>query len=219
MSLNVITGLQAAKTRAASLNKTVTIADRLFNSYLQPYLGSVSLGLAVGHLLTVNPQLSVTPEVTKDRRRGFMKTTALQASKLGLTWESLDTPDTCGYVWGCDINNTALNLYTTNQALFSEPDHTFWMSAYCNYLLGDATFKLIWDLRDTQKYDIYTSLLYAVNDLKRSLPGWPVLRLKKTVLVDCECVRLIALKYGKLSSDNYGIQPVVNRTKIHGLTQ
>ena len=209
--LSIADGQNSAERRAIADTQLYQKATARFGTIIEPYRGDAPLTLGLCHVLRVNPQLFVSPEPSKDRRRGFMFATIGMAREAGVKWEELDKPTTCAYIWGRDINADGKNLYSNNQTVFSEPDADFWKCAYMKHTLGDAAFKAVWAARDNTQPTVYASLLYAVNDLKRSLPGWPVMILRKTVLVDLPYVFEMTKRGGKLYSDGYGVEPVLTK--------
>jgi len=195
--------------------KLYEAASNKFYSFILPYLNDAPKGVAIGHLLRVNRELLASPSPTKDRRRGFMYATATMAKQAGISWEQLDDVLTCGYVWGRDINNDSLSLYTTNQDLFTIPNEDFWRCAYLKHVLGDTNFSTIWRERHVATPSVYDSLIYAVNARKKGLPGWPVIKLKREVLVGCEYVFQIGKRAGTMTTSGFGIQPVLNHNSIN----
>lgn len=178
------------------------------------YNGHAPKALALGHLVNVNPQLETSPGFTEDRRRGFMFASVSAVNDAGLKWASLDEPNTCAYVWGRDINATSLSTYTKNKNLFTEPGEDFWKTSYLAHRLGEVPFSIIWNARYRDEETIYASLIYAVNDWSRSIPGWSVLKLKKLALYDCPHVFELARRGGSFLTEGYGIQPVLNKTNM-----
>lgn len=214
MAITIESGARSAKFKAAQDSNIYREADNKFGGFLNPYLGDLPKGFAIGHLLRVNRKLLASPPFTEDRRRGFMLATINMARESRIEWSQLDDALTCGYVWGRDINSDALSLYTTYGDLFSKPGDDFWRTAYLRHVLGDTAFKALWGTRDTGQATIYDSLIYAVNARKKSLAGWPVIKLKNTVLVGCEYVYQIAKRAGSTTSKGWGIQPVMSRANM-----
>jgi hypothetical protein len=142
-----------------------------------------------------------------------MYATINMARSAGVEWERLDEPLVCSYTWGRDINADSKALYQEQTALFPEPSKDFWKCAYLKHVLGNGAFSVIWGLRDLSQPTVYDSLLYAVNGLSRSLPGWPIITLKHTVLVGCPYVYELASRGGKMKSKGYGIEPVLTESQ------
>jgi len=189
-------------------------AAEKFGKVITAYLGDFPKTLAIGHVLRVNPKLETAPDVSKDMRRGFMFARRQYAIEAQVTWSKLDEPRTGAYVWGRDVNDASQTLYTANTSLFSSPNVDFWRCAYLKHTLGDAAFQQVWYTRDTTQSTVYDSLLYAVNNLRRKLPGWTIIKLKKTVFMDCEFVYQIALRGGTLNTKGFGIQPVLTENNF-----
>jgi len=214
MRLNISNGQRCAQRMALNNTELYRDAQRVFGRTIDPYLGDAPKALGLAHLIHVNPKLEIAPTPSKDRRRGFMFTTIAMANVVEVKWEQLDDPITCAFVWGCDINADARSLYSANQTLFTEVNADFWKCAYLKHVLGDMAFQAIWDIRDTSQSTVYDSLLYAVNNLSRSLPGWPVIKLHHQVLVGCAYVFEVAKRSGGLYSSGYGLQPVLKKNNF-----
>ena len=212
MSLTVERGQQAAAKKALSSDALYRQAQRMYGRTIAPYQGDAPRALGLAHLTMVNPKLLSAPTPTSDRRRGFMLATAAMAKVAGVTWQALDDPLTCAYVWGRDINADARNLYSTQSYYFPTVNDDFWKCAYLKHILGDSRFSIVWNTRDTTQDTVYDSLLYAVNNTARSLPGTTVVRQKKLVLLDCAYVFEMAKRGGGLRSSGYGIEPVLNKS-------
>jgi len=211
MSLTIASGKIDARSKAAASSNVYQEASDKYGRILLNYLGHFPKPLAIGHLLQVNPTLVDAPEITKDMRRGFMLARRQYAIEAGVDWSKLDTPRSGAYVWGRDVNDASQTLYTANTSLFSTPSTDFWRCAYLKHVLGDAPFQQVWDARGSQYDTVYESLLYAVNDLNRKLPGWTIIKLKKAVFVDCEYAYQIAQRMGSLTTAGFGIQPVLSQ--------
>lgn len=211
MTLTIENGKVSARTMAAKSTRLYQEASEKYGRIILPYLGNFPRALAMGHLLRVNPNLEDAPEITKDMRRGLMLARRQYAVEAGVKWTKLDTPRTGAYVWGRDVNDASQTLYTANQSLFSTPGEDFWRSAYLKHVLGDVPFQMVWDTRETTYDTVYESLLYSVNAQRRRLPGWTIIKLKKVVFVDCEFAYQIAQRMGTLTTEGFGIQPVLTQ--------
>ena len=211
MSITAESGLRSAKLRASESVKIYDNGNRLYGRLLESYSGDSPKGLALAHLVSINPLLEPIPPVLRDRRRGFMKATVGMSIEAGIDWEDLDDTTVCAYVWGRDINSDSLSLYTTNQTLFLQPNKDFWSTSYIKHRVGEAVFSFLWDTRDTSQDSVFNSIIYRVSTLRRNVLGIPILHLKKTVLYDCQFVVELAKIAGTLSSTGFGIQPVLNR--------
>ncbi len=211
MRLSIEEGQESARRSALNASVLYRQATTKFGRTISPYLGDAPRALGISHLLRVNPALEVSPTPSADRRRGFLFATANMARIAGVAWADLDTPLTCAYVWGRDVNLTSKNLYGANQALFTSPGSDFWKCAYLKHVLGDVAFSVVWQSRDTTQATVYDSLLYAVNSMARSIPGWPIIKLRRTVLVDCAYTIELAKRGGGLTSAGFGIEPVLTQ--------
>ena len=214
MRLTPEDGLRSAKKLASEKWDDYQLALRTYGNTINQFLGHLPKSIAIGHLLRVNPALEAVLPITGDRRRGFMYATFEGARIADIAWEDLDDPTTCAYIWGRDINDASSWLYTNNVSVFTSPDEDFWRCAYLAHVLGQTTFSLIWTTRDTLQPTAYGSLISRIDNLRKSLPGWPIIKLKKTVFVDCAFVFEIAKRGGSLVSIGYGIQPIPNQNQI-----
>ena len=214
MALTIESGRVSARQAAAGSTTLYQQGVEKFGKIITAYLGHFPKALAYGHLLRVNPKLENAPEIPPDMRRGFMLARRPYALNADVDWERLDEPRIGAYIWGRDVNDASQTLYTANTSLFSSPDTDFWRTAYLKHALGDSPFQQLWDARDTSQPAVYDSLLYAVNNLRRRLPGWTIIKLKKTVFVDCEYAYQIALRTGSLTTEGFGIQPVLTENNF-----
>ena len=214
MTLTVESGLRSAKLRASESVKTYDDGNRLYGRLLEAYRGDAPRGLALAHLVNVNPLLEPIPPVLRDRRRGFMKATVTMSIEAGVGWEELDDTTTCAYVWGRDINSDSLNLYTTNQSIFSSADRDFWSTSYLKHRVSDPVFSFLWNIRDTSQSTVFDSIIYRVSTLRKNVLGFPILMLKKIVLYDCQFVVELAKAAGTLSSTGFGLQPVLGMSAM-----
>ena len=215
MSITVESGRLAARVKAAQNIALFDTSNHTFGRLIDTYRADVPSGLALAHLVSVNPTLVTNPPIlSSDGKRGFMKASMPMAKEAGILWKNLDDPQTCAYVWGRDINKDSLNLYTTNRSLFEKPNKDFWSTVYLKHRLGDPTFNALFSRRDTTKTTVYDSVLYSVNALTRSVLGTPIISLKHLVLIECQFVIELAQKAGSLSSSGFGIQPVLSRDAV-----
>jgi hypothetical protein len=215
MTITVESGRLAAKTKAGQNIALFDTGNQTFGRLINTYKADVPLGLALAHLVSVNPTLVTNPPIlSSDGKRGFMKASMPMAKDAGIPWKNLDDPQTCAYVWGYGMNKDSLSLYTTNQALFTKSDKDFWATAYLKHRLGAAVFNALFSQRDTTQATVYDSLLYSVNALTRHVLRIPVIAIKHLVLIECQFVIELAQKAGSLSSSGFGIQPVLSKNAI-----
>lgn len=212
MRLTPERGLQDATKKAIAATPTYQQAQRQYGRLIEPYLGDAPRTLGLAHLVRVNPKLLTAPDPTPDRRRGFMFATMSMANTAGVAWESLDTPVTCAYVWGRDINAASKNLYQQQAHWFPTIGEDFWKCSYLKHAFGEAAFSVIWNQRDVSQATVYDSLLYAVNAMRRSLPGTTVVRQRYLAMVDCAYVFEMANRGGGMYSTGYGIEPVLSKS-------
>jgi len=210
MQLTPERGQKAARTKAIASTDEYHKAQRLYGRMIEPYLGDAPRALGLAHLVRVNPKLEAAPTPTLDRRRGFLFATITMANMAGVKWEKLDDPMTCAYVWGRDINSDAKGLYEEQSYWFTTGGADFWKCAYLRHVFGDTAFSVIWNQRDTAQATIYDSLLYAVNDMQRALPGTTVVKQRRLAMSDCAYVFEMAKRGGGMNSAGYGIEPVLS---------
>lgn len=209
--MNITDGIRSAQVKASQSRTLYQQAVERFGKLVNSYIGHFPNGMAIGHLIQVNPGLKTTLLPSADRRRGFMYAPFQESRNANLDWDSLDQPTNAAYVWGRDVNRIGSRLYTENSSLFSSPGEDFWRTVYLWHVLGDFTFRLVWDIRDTEQATVYDSIIYAVNATSKNFPGWPSYRLKHVVLLDCQFVFEIAKFEGSLKTKGYGIQPVLTK--------
>lgn len=211
MSLTVENGEKEAQRKAAADMALYKKAKGLFNWIFEKYHSDVPISLGLGHLLSVNRNLSVKPPVTRDQRRGFLLAPRQIASNAGVPWENLDDTNTCTYIWYRDINGIGKYLHENNPTLFTSPNEDFWKCVYLQHRLGLSVFKVLWNSRDTSQSSVYNSLLYAVSNITRQVAGLSPVELRKLVFSDCAYVFILAKKEVPLQSTGYGIEPVLTR--------
>lgn len=212
MRLTPERGLQEAAKKAIASTGTYQQAQRQYGRLIESYIGDAPRALGLAHLLRVNPALVEAPTPAPDQRRGFMFATRSMANTAGVPWESLDTPITCAYVWGRDINATAKSLYREQSYWFPTVGEDFWKCSYFKYAFGTSAFPIVWSQRDVSQTTVYDSLLYAVNDMKRSLPGTTVVKQRYLAMVECAYVFELAKRGGGMHSTGYGLEPVLTES-------
>jgi hypothetical protein len=242
MSLTLETGRRSAKAKAEADAALYATARLRYGGNVTEMKGDAPVGLLLGHVLRVNRNLSDTPPVTKDRRHGFMKASISEANTVKIRTAQLDEPPTCAFVFGREINRAATTLYTTYRSLFTQADENFWKTVYLYVTLGPATFNYVWkkanpSVTTTSKPVLvfsgrlgnwkmesattkdstnlaYEDLLYAVNTLTSTPPGWNVTSFKKLVLVDCEYVYRLWELYGPSKLGGFGTLPVLSGNQM-----
>lgn len=246
MSLDLQSGQRAADAKAVRDASLYATARRQFGNAVTQMRGDAPAGLLLGHVLRVNPALSLTPPVKKDRRVGFMKASVNEARTVNIRTVQLEEADTCAFVYGREINRAATSLYTKYQRLFTRANNNFWKCAYLYVTLGSATFNALWSATDprvdttikpvfeetyrgrgnwkleaTTTHDsrdvAYDDLLYVVNALKTAPPGWKLTEFKKLVLVDCEYVYALWKRYGASKLGGFGSLPVLRNYQMRNI--
>lgn len=244
MSLDLQTGLRAADDKAVREASLYANARRQFGNSIEQMRGDAPTGLLLGHVLRVNPALSLAPPVKKDRRVGFMKASISEAKTVNIRTAQLEEAPTCAFVFGREINRAATTLYTKYRSLFTLADSNFWKCVYLYVTLGATLFETLWSqasprvtkivepvyvvpsrarrgnwkLESTTTHDstnaAYTDLLYVVNDLTSAPPGWRLTEFKKLVLLDCEYVYALWRRYGASKLSGFGTLPVLRNDQM-----
>jgi hypothetical protein len=214
MSLNPEDGARYAQQLARAHTALYQEANSVYGKLIAQFCEDFPKAFVLGHLTRVNPTLVTAPLVTSDRRRGFLYAPFDTLSSIDVKWENLDDPTTCAYVWGYDINLHAQQLYAPNEKYFPKPNTDFWRSVYLRHVLGRVPFEVIWEARNTRTTPVYNSLLYVVNSLRRGLPGWPLIKLKRTVFFDCAYSYELALQGGTTTTEGFGRFPVLQQTDL-----
>ena len=76
--------------------------------------------------------------------------------------------------------------------------------------MGPSIFQDLVAKRDPDAEDVYTGILNHVESRASGLPGWSVVKLKKTIFDDCEYVYNLSTSAGSLASSGWGKQPVLD---------
>ena len=189
-------------------------AETRFRDLLLRYRSDIPYALIVAHLIKVNPKLSTNPD-PKGNRKGFLYTRIEIARFASLDWNRMHQPEACAYAWCLDLNRCARILYTNNKSLFPTPSVDFWKCVYLQYSLGPTAFNIVWNAASPRasEGEVYPQLVYAVNSLNRSLPGWPAGKLQREVLVGMEEVFYTWRVKGTGVIDGYGRPPVTSGTE------
>jgi len=237
----------AARVKALASRSLYVQAYKKYGSLLLSMRGDAPIGLLVGHVLRVNPELSDAPPVKKDARRGFAKASYAEARTMDIPAERLDEPATCAYVIGREINRTATVLYTTHPALFATPNNLFWKCVYLAHTLGTSLFEttsnaafsgvtassapvairdsrgriLSWEVPGATARntpaDLYTRIYYAVNSATTAPVGYRTGEYKKLVLMDCEYVYNIWNLFGGGEPRGFGRLPVLSNSQTQAI--
>lgn len=209
MTLTPVNGARVAKQMALDHSATYVRANKTYGGLLAEYCEDFPLSFALGHLARVNPTMSPSPTPSIDRRRGFMYTPVTFLSSIDIDWEKLDDTTSCAYAWGYDLNSHSRHLYYNNSGVFEEPDVDFWRCVYARHVLGTVPFDTIWLQRNKQQATVYDGFLYTVNNLRRRVPGWSLIKLKRTVFIDCAYSFEFSKQRGTLLSEGFGRTPVL----------
>lgn len=188
-------------------------AEARYRDVLLRYRSDIPYALVVAHVIKVNPNLSNSPE-PKQNRKGFLYARIEMARFAAIDWNRMHDPEACAYVWCFDLNRSARILYTNNTNLFPRPSIDFWKCVYLQYWLGPTVFNILWNRASprSENGEVYPQLLYVVNSVNKSLPGWPVAKLQQEVLVGLEEVFYTWRVKGTSVIDGYGRPPVTSDT-------
>jgi hypothetical protein len=188
-------------------------AETKYREYVTRYRSQIPYSLVIAHLIKVNPKLLLNPPSWRNRR-GFLYGTIEIARYASIDWNRMREPEACAYVWCLELNRTARLLYTNNEKLFPRPSIDFWKCVYLRHWVGEYIFKTIWNTASprAENGEVYPQLLYAVNSIERSLPGWPAGKLQQEVLVGLEEVFYTWLTKGTSLIDGFGRPPVTGGT-------
>lgn len=164
-------------------------AETKFRRYVTEYRSDAPYALVLAHLITANPALAQSPPVWRSRK-GFLYAGLEAARYAGLDFGRANKPEVCAYLWSLELNRNAQLLYTKNPKLFPTASIDLWKCAYLQYRLGTSLWASLWLAAAPRASagDVYPQLVYVVNNLTRSLAGWPVEKLKREVLVTLEQV-------------------------------
>lgn len=77
--------------------------------------------------------------------------------------------------------------------------------------IWETSFSVIWNQRDRTQTTVYDSLIYAVKDMGRPLPGTTIVKQQQLAMVDCAYVFAMAKRGGGMNSTGYGMEPVLSR--------
>ena len=214
MSLTPESGARIARQLARRDASLFWRANHTYGSLIASYHEDFPKAFVLGHLVRVNPGLQPSPAPTTNRRRGFLYAPYGNLKSMGIKWENLDDTTTCAYAWSYELNLNARQLYEPNKNLFPESNTDFWRTVYLRYVLGTVPFGIIWNARDREQASVYDSLVYAVNQLRRQIPGWNLIHLKRAVFVDAAHSFELARAGGSTSSSGFGRFPVLSRNSL-----
>jgi hypothetical protein len=237
----------AALAKAKAARNLYAAAYKKYGALLLSMRGDAPIGLLVGHVLRVNPELSDTPAVRKDARRGFAKASYAESRTVNIPVSQLDEPPTCAYVHGREINRAASNLYTTHPTFFTTADRNFWKCSYLAHTLGTSVFENLcsaacpalpsqsapvatrdragnivsWEVpplaSNSAIDDLYSEIIYHVNTSTVVPAGYTPTAYKKLVLLDCEYVCKVWELYGNGNSNGFGRLPVLSGSQAQAI--
>lgn len=207
---------EEAQSAAAVDYNLYQIANRKYGVLLSTYRGGLPIPLGVAHVLRVNRDLIDAPDsLGQNRARGFAKASTSVARDSSFQIEDLDRPSVCAYIWGREVNRLARALYDSHPLLFPDSREDFWKTVYVKHALGDAVFNQLWALANPSNAgEVHDTLVAEVTTLKKAIPPWNVLRLKRIVQYDCEYVFALCQRRGGLISDGYGKVPTMKKQEV-----
>ena len=137
-----------------------------------------------------------------------MRVNITSAKEFGVPKKNLVKDLTSIYVFCRQLNRDAQFLYTNNTSLFSYPYTDLWSCAYLRSALNSRAFDTLWTLAAPHSTPVYEVLLSYVSTMNTSLVDWPVRKLRKFVLYDCEFVISLAKYQAPLISSGTGKEPI-----------
>lgn len=203
-------GLTTAKALAQVGRNQYSEVSRIYGPALDSYLGQVPRGIAVSHVLRINPRLRALPNFTEGQYRGFMRVSVEAASLAGIVWDRLKDPNLCAYVWLRYLNYGSYDLYQKSPYIFTTPDETFWRCAYLQDAVGKVVFDYLWaEAAPSSDSNAYEDILYVVMNNTKTIGNLSPHRLATLVFRDCEFVfQLTKLICGTIQSSGPGEEPI-----------
>lgn len=174
--------------------------NTIYGGYVDTYRAHAPRSLVLAHILRTNPTLAPLPE-------GVMRVDIAYAKNYQVPKENLINDVASIYVFCRGLNQEALYLYTTHSSLFVSPYRELWKCAYLRLALRPRAFDIIWTAAHPQG-NAYEAVLDYVANTKASIVDWPVRKLKRFVLYDCEFAIKLAEMQGPLTSVGPGVEPI-----------
>lgn len=209
-------GLTTARALAQAGRNQYSEVSRIYGSALDASLGQVPRGIAVSHVLRVNPRLHQLPNFSEGQYRGFMRVSKEAATHAGIVWDRLKDPNLCAYTWLRYLNYQAYSLYQENPYIFTSPDETFWRCAYLQDAIGKVIFDYLWaQASPSSASDPYDDILYVVTNNTQTIGALPPQRLTTLIFRDCEFVFQLTKRIrGMVQSDGPGEEPIPPTSEI-----
>jgi hypothetical protein len=174
--------------------------NSIYGGHIDTYKSDIPRSLGIAHILRTNPDLAVLPE-------GVMRVDITAAIDYDVPKKNLVKDVASIYVWCRQLNREAHFLYTNNSSLFVYPYPDLWKCAYLRTSLRPRSFDVLWSLVNPLA-NAYESLLNYTETITQSILDWPVRKLKKFVLYDCDFAVQLAQSQGPMVSSNTGREPV-----------
>ena len=214
MSLTPEAGQRSARAKAKQDSALYSKASSQYGTLLSSYRGEIPVGISVAHLILVNPTLDEAPLIKPGGYRGLMQVTPAMCHAALTSWDNTDEPAASVYTWEYALNAGALAMYKEHMSEWDAPNEDFWKCAYIRQILGGPAFDILWSVRSYGYGTVAESLVYAVNNLSRPLPGWSMTKLKKALFLDCAYVFELAKRSGAILSEKFGMPVRLNQKQL-----
>jgi len=174
--------------------------DSIYGGYIDTYRSNAPRALCLAHILRTNPTLATLST-------GVMRVDVSYAEDYAVPKENLVKDIASIYVFCRSLNREAQLLYTNNTSLFSTPYIDLWKCAYLTISLRPRSFDALWALA-SPRTDPYETLLNYVETMQQSIVDWPIRKLRRFVLYDCDFAVQLAETQGNLNSTGIGVEPI-----------
>jgi hypothetical protein len=172
----------------------------IYSGYIDQYKSDIPRSMCIAHILRTNPSLAILPE-------GVMRVDISYAKDFDVPKKNLVKDIASIYVFCRGLNREAHSLYTSNTSLFLTPYIDLWKCAYLRMALRPRAFDVLWTVAAPSS-NPYETLLNYVDNIRQSIVDWPVRKLRRFVLHDCDFVIKLAESHGYLGSSNTGVEPI-----------
>jgi hypothetical protein len=172
----------------------------IYGGHIDQYKSDAPRSLCISHILRTNPSLAILPE-------GVMRVDIAYAKDFEVPKKNLVKDIASIYVFCRSLNREAQYLYTTNSSLFSSPYTDLWKCAYLKLALRPRSFDALWTLAHPMS-NVYETLLAYVNTMRQSIVDWPIRKLRRFVLYDCDFAVKLAMSQSPLVSTGTGVEPI-----------